>query len=87
MPSPKCKFILFFFFVCLNIEMISNEIEKLLSDLSLTNQNLMELMKNETDIKKLKDLERDVQKTSLLIRTILQYTNYFKMKEIKNKNI
>ena len=67
--------------------MISNEIEKLLSDLSLTNQNLMELMKNETDIKKLKDLERDVQKTSLLIRTILQYTNYFKMKEIKNKNI
>ena len=65
--------------------MISNEIEKLLSDLSLTNQNLMELMKNETDIKKLNELEKDMRKITMLIKSLLNYINYFKMKDLKKK--
>jgi hypothetical protein len=59
--------------------------EKFLNDLNNQNTNLMEIMKIETDVKKLKDLEKDINKNHGLIKVLTQYINYYRMKIIKSK--
>lgn len=54
--------------------------DKLLNDLNQEYQNLMEIQKVETDSKKLRSITSELNKLSALIKSLMGYINYHKMK-------
>ena len=64
--------------------MIKNS-ETFLKDLNDSFVNLTEIMKNEKDAKRLKELELELNKINNLIRILTNYINYYKIKELKSK--
>lgn len=64
--------------------MIKNS-EKLLETLYQTHQNLCELMKTESEPKKLKEYESEMNKINNLCRSLVTYINYYKLRESKKE--
>ena len=60
--------------------------EILLNKLNGQYNNLMEIIKVEKDIKKIKDYEKDINKISGVIKILSSFINYYKMKEIKSQS-
>ena len=60
------------------------ESEKLLNTLNAQYINLIEIMKFEKDVKKIKECEKDMNKISGLIKSLTNFINYYKMKELKS---
>lgn len=65
---------------------MKKETENLLSKLNDNYTNLMEIMKVETDIKTLKELEKDINKINGVIKVLRQFNNYQILKELKSKS-
>lgn len=59
--------------------------ENLLNILNANYLNLVEIFKNEKDTKKLKDIDRDLNKIQNLIKALRQFTSYYTMKELKSQ--
>lgn len=59
--------------------------EKFLNDLIIQTNNLIEIMKIENDEKKLKELEKDINKNNSLIKILTNYINYYRLKKLKSK--
>lgn len=64
--------------------MISDS-EKFLNNLNSQQQNLYEIMKIELDEKKLKELEKEINKINNVVRSLTQYINYYKVKDGRKK--
>ena len=58
------------------------KIENILDELILNQQNLMNIIKIEKDSNKMKELEKDLSKINMIIKSLLSYKNYVKLKEI-----
>ncbi len=59
--------------------------EKFLDDLYLSYQNLSEIMKIETDPKKIKSIESEMNKINNLTRSLSSYIKYYKLRDIKKE--
>lgn len=64
--------------------MISDS-EKFLNNLNSQQQNLYEIMKIELDEKKLKELEKEINKINNVVKCLTQYINYYKVREGRKK--
>jgi len=65
---------------------MNKSVEKLLSDLYLNFQNLADISKIEKDVKKLKDIESEMNKINNLSRSLTSYINFYKLKDNKKSN-